>query len=323
VWALAVFYILLALVALVAISRRRRWTIVLTIPLAALLIVTASHPFAPGLTPGALEISMLDVGQGDSIFVAFPDGRTLLIDGGGTYGASRSSGVRIGTDIGESIVSPYLWQRGIQRLDAVALSHAHNDHLDGLNAVLDNFQVQELWIGRTVDTQPFRELIARARARGVRVVARKRGESFSWGGVTGLVLWPEDHSELATASNNDSLVLRLEFGSEAFLLPGDIEKPVEADLVQRGDPLSADVFKVPHHGSRTSATDPLLRAVQPAFAVISVGETNSFGHPHRETLARLSAAHVRALRTDHDGTVTFTSDGNSVRVTTFAAAGRQ
>jgi len=141
--------------------------------------------------------------------------------------------------------------------------------------------------------------------------------------VTGLLLWPEDRSDAPEASNNDSLVLRLEYGRRAFLLPGDIEKRIEADLVLRGDPLAADVLKVPHHGSRTSATEPLLRAVQPRAAVISVGETNPFSHPHRETLDRLSAARVRALRTDQDGTVTFLCDGNTVRMTTFVAAGKQ
>ncbi len=322
-WVLTSFYFFLALAVLAAIARRGRSVILLSIPLAVFLLVSATHPFAPRRTSGALEASVLDVGQGDSIFVAFPDGRTLLIDGGGTYAASRFGGMRIGLDIGESVVSPYLWQRGIRQLDAIALSHAHTDHLDGLNAILDNFRVQELWIGRPVDTRPFRDLIAHARARGVRVVDRRRGESFSWGGVTGLVLWPEDPAAAAAASNNDSLVFRLEYGQRAFLLPGDIEKPIESDLVLRGDPLSADVLKVPHHGSRTSATEPLLRAVQPGYAVVSVGETNSFGHPHREMLDRLRDARVRALRTDQDGTVTFLSDGNSVRVITFVSAGKQ
>ncbi len=319
-WVLAAFYVLLALAAIAAVSRRRRWAMALSIPLAALVLVCATYPFAAQLTAGSLEVSILDVGQGDSIFVAFPDGRTLLIDGGGTYGASRFGGMRTGLDIGESVVSPYLWQRGIRRLDAIALSHAHTDHLDGLNAVLDNFRVSELWIGRTVNTPAFRDLLSHARARGVRVVDRSRGESFSWGGVTGLVLWPEDRSEAAEASNNDSLVLWLTHGSRAFLLPGDIEKPIEADLVGRGDPLTADVLKVPHHGSRTSATEPLLRAVQPRYAVVSVGETNPFGHPHRDTLNRLSAANVRALRTDQDGTVTFLCDGKAIRLTAFASA---
>ncbi|MCL4523329.1 MAG: DNA internalization-related competence protein ComEC/Rec2 [Acidobacteria bacterium] len=318
-WVLVAFYFCLVLAALAAVARHRRWTLLLSLPLAALLFVTATYPFPPQLAPGILEASVLDVGQGDSIFVAFPDGRTLLIDGGGTYGANRVGGVRIGMDIGESVVSPYLWQRGIRRLDVIALSHAHTDHLDGLNAILENFRVQELWIGRAADTQPFRDLLAHARARGVRVVDHSRGNAFSWGAVTGLVLWPEDRSQATAASNNDSLVLRLEYGRRAFLLPGDIEKPIESDLVLRGDPLVADVLKVPHHGSRTSATESLLEVVHPSFAVISVGETNSFGHPHRETLDRLRAAHVRTFRTDQDGTVTFTSDGNVVWVKTFVA----
>ena len=229
--------------------------------------------------------------------------------------------MRTGLDIGENVVWPYLWQRGIRRLDAIALSHAHTDHLDGLNAILGNFQVQEIWIGRTVDTAAFRDLLTHARARGVRIVDHSRGDSFSWAGVSGLVLWPEDHSEAQQASNNDSLVLWLSHGSHSFLLPGDIEKPIEADLVARGDPLAADVLKVPHHGSRTSATEAMLRAVHPQYAVISVGETNSFGHPHRETLDRLSAAGVRTLRTDRDGTASFLCDGNSIRMTTFNAVG--
>ncbi len=320
-WVIAAFYICLALTAIASVSRRPRWAIALSLPLLALVVISATHPFAPQRTAGALEISVLDVGQGDSIFIAFPDGRTLLIDGGGTYGANRFGGMRTGLDIGESVVSPYLWQRGIRQLDAIALTHAHTDHLDGLNAVLDNFDVRELWIGRRVDTAAFRELMTHARARGVSIVEHMRGDNFLWAGVTGLVLWPEDRSEATQASNNDSLVLWLGHGSHSFLLPGDIEKPIEADLVGRGDPLAADVLKVPHHGSRTSATEPMLRAVQPRYAVISVGETNSFGHPHRETLNRLRAASIRALRTDQDGTVKFLCDGNLIRMTTFVAAG--
>lgn len=322
-WVLAAFYLLLGLAVITAVSRRPRRAMILALPLATLLLVSASHPFAPRLAPGALEVTMLDVGQGDSIFVAFPDGRTLLIDGGGTYGATRMAGMRIGTDIGESVVSPFLWERGIRRIDVVALSHAHTDHLDGLNAVLDNFAVQELWVGRATDSQPYRDLITHAKSRGVHVLERSRGDTFSWGGVNGNVLWPEDRSLATTASNNDSLVIHLAHGRESFLLPGDIENPVESDLAQRGDSLASNVLKVPHHGSRTSATEPLLSAVKPSFAVISVGETNSFGHPHRDTLARLAAAHARSLRTDVDGTVTFLCNGASLRVSTFVAAGRK
>jgi competence protein ComEC len=317
-WLLVAFYGLLAGTAVVAVARRKRWALMLALPLAVLVVLGATHPFAPRLTRGALEVTVLDVGQGDAIFVAFPDGRTLLTDGGGSYGASQVAGVRRGIDIGEQVVSTYLWQRGIKRLDVIALTHAHTDHLDGLNAVLENFAVGEVWIGRAVKTAPFRALAQHAKARGVPVVRRRRGDLFEWSGVTGIVLWPEDPSDAELASNNDSLVLRLAHGENVILLPGDIEKPVEQELAVRGDPLEAKVLKVGHHGSQTSTSQEFLALVAPRVAVVSVGETNPFGHPHAAPLERLAAAGVRVLRTDRDGAVTFSSDGRSVRVQSFA-----
>src|SRR5574341_2198857 len=120
--------------------------------------------------------------------------------------------MRSGLDVGEQVVSPYLWERGLKRLDAVALTHAHQDHLDGLNAVLENFRVEELWVSRNADSAAFQEMREKARARGVRVVQRSRGESFHWGGVRGRVLWPETASEGGPTENpnNTSLVVRLE-----------------------------------------------------------------------------------------------------------------
>jgi competence protein ComEC len=259
------------------------------------------------------------VGQGDSIFAAFPDGRTMLIDGGGQFGLTRAAGgFRTGPDIGEQVVSPYLWHRGLKRLEVIALTHAHQDHLDGLNAVLDNFRIRELWVGRDVATPAYRALLEHARARGVTLMRRRRGQWFTWDGVTGLVLWPEDTEEAPTASNNDSLVLRLEHGGIAFLLSGDIEQPVERELGERGDPLAADFLKVSHHGSRTSTSADFLAAVAPRVAVISLGERNPFGHPHPTVIARLEHSGTRLLRTDRDGAVTLLSDGRSLRVRSFA-----
>ena len=317
-WLIAIFLLLVVMLAALARGKRGRWQWLPAAPLIACAICIAVYPFSPSLNRNTLEVTVLDVGQGDSIFVAFPDGRTLLVDGGGASGASRIGGTRTGLDIGEQVVAPYLWSRGIKRLDVVALTHAHQDHIDGLDAVLDNFRVSELWIGREVDTPVFRALVERAQARGVRIVHKRRGEAFEWPGVTGLVLWPEEKTPAATAGNNDSLVLRLEHGSTSLLLPGDIEKKIELDLVGRGDPLDVDFLKVPHHGSRTSSSAEFLAAVSPQAAVMSFGENNPFNHPHRELLDRLRQTGARVLRTDRDGAVRALSDGRAWRITSFA-----
>jgi competence protein ComEC len=316
-WVLAGFFAVLILLALAARAARKRWELLLAVPLAALALAVATHPFAPSLERGKLEVTVLDVGQGDSIFTAFPGGRTMLVDGGGTSGASRVGKVRTGIDVGEQVVSPYLWKRGLKRLDVVALTHAHQDHLGGLEAVLENFRVRELWVGHDVSSAAYSALLQHARARGVRIVHHVRGEVFSWEGVAGHVLWPDTPDAVPAAKNNDSLVLRLEHGRVNLLLPGDIERPVERELVAGSEPLAADFLKVAHHGSKTSTSADLLASVAPRVAAISVGENNPFGHPNPKVLERLRAAGVRALRTDQDGAITALSDGQTLRVFPF------
>lgn len=151
--------------------------------LAAATLVVATHPWAPQFERGKLEASVLDVGQGDSILVAFPDGRTMLVDGGGQEGSGWVAGRRSGADIGEEVVSPYLWSRGVKHLDVVALTHAHHDHLDGLYSVLENFRVRQLWIGRVEETPAFESLLREARSRGVEIVRQTRGAQFHWAGL--------------------------------------------------------------------------------------------------------------------------------------------
>ncbi|HEY0702365.1 MAG TPA: DNA internalization-related competence protein ComEC/Rec2 [Candidatus Acidoferrales bacterium] len=289
----------------------------------ALAIVIAVFPFAPQLNHGKFEVDVLDVGQGDSIFAVSPMGRTMLIDGGGQAGAEAISGARSGPDIGEDVVSPYLWSRGIKKLDVVALTHAHHDHLDGLHAVLANFRVSELWIGRDEETPAFLQLLAEARARGTKIVQRVQNDRFDWDGVQGRVLWPADISAVTKPSNDDSLVMTLDDGVINFLLPGDIEKKVENELVAEDAPLKADFLKVPHHGSKTSSTDAFVAAVAPKIAVVSVGEGNQFGHPVESVVERYAATGVRFLRTDRDGEVTALSDGKDLSVRTFAEAPQQ
>jgi competence protein ComEC len=286
--------------------------------LTALTVLIATHPFAPRLERGMLAVNVLDVGQGDSIFVSFPDGRTMLVDGGGLAGSEWARGYRTGPDVGEEVVSPYLWSRGLKHLDAVALTHAHHDHLDGLHAVLQNFQVGELWIGRDEETPAFEALLAEARVRGVHVVHRMAGERFEWDGVGGELLWPPDSAQVPEASNDDSLVMRLTDGSVRFLLTGDIQAPVEDKLAAEGAPLAAEFLKVPHHGSKTSSTTAFLAAVAPKVAAVSVGEGNQFGQPVASVVDRYAQAGVRFLRTDRNGAVTALTDGNSLELHAFA-----
>jgi len=326
-WLMMAFAAALAAMAVAARakSKRKVWQAVAGVPLVLLALAVAGHPFGPQVERGKLEVTVLDVGQGDAIYVGFPDGRTLLVDGGGSYLAPRIGGMRTGMDIGEQVVSPYLWERGLKRLDAVALTHAHQDHLDGLNAVLENFRVEELWVSREVDSAAFRATAEKARAKGVRVVRRSRGEGFQWDGVKGQVLWPDRESESQPALNlnNTSLVVRLEHGNLALLLPGDIERQVETELSSRGELQRAEFLKVPHHGSRTSTSNELVAAMKPQMAVVSVGETNPFGHPHPEVIGRLRAAGVRVLRTDRNGAVTVLSDGQKLEMRSYIANPRE
>jgi competence protein ComEC len=207
--------------------------------LGVLTILIATHPFPADLERGRLEVTVLDVGQGDSIFTAFPDGRTMLIDGGGQPGSEVNGIYRAGLDVGEAVASSYLWTRGLKRLDVVALTHAHHDQLDGLRSVLQNFRVGELWVGRDEKTR----FLAEARSLGVNIVHKHQREKFDWGGVFGDFLWPEDLTPVLAASNDDSLVLRLTDDTVRFLLPGDIQKKAEEELVTEHAPLAADFLK--------------------------------------------------------------------------------
>ncbi|HEV2196452.1 MAG TPA: DNA internalization-related competence protein ComEC/Rec2 [Candidatus Acidoferrum sp.] len=286
----------------------------------------AVFPFNPQWTKGKLELSVLDVGQGDSLFVVSPGGETILIDGGGAFGGyagqEASFGLAsFGIDPGEEAVSPYLWSRGFQNLDVVALTHAHQDHLGGLAAILDNFHVGKLWIGREVSSSALGRLEQLARNRSTAIEHELRGKSFNWDGVLGEFLWPETDSEnvAAEAKNDDSLVLRLHYGNRTFLLPGDAEKQAELGILaeNRAETLRSDVLKIGHHGGKNSTTQEFLRAVEPSIGIISVGEANPYGHPSTELLDRLEASGVRVLRTDRDGAVHVLTDGQQIEVSCF------
>jgi competence protein ComEC len=298
-----------------ALARGVRWRMVSCLAVAATLALLFVHPFPAEVTPGALEITTIDVGQGDSILVVFPDGRRMLVDGGGIPAFAGQAAPQL--DIGEEVVAPYLWDRSFRSLDVVALSHAHEDHIGGLPALVADFRPRELWTGATPESRSWRLLQTRAQAAGTVVRPLTARARFAFGGAEVEVLSPAaDYTPGAAPKNNDSLVLRIRYGRHAFLLAGDVERQVEWQMAGGSDPPRADILKVAHHGSKTSTTEEFLDAVSPAFAIVSAGLNNSYGHPHPDVLSRLERHRVVVLRTDLDGMITVRSDGQRISIRT-------
>jgi competence protein ComEC len=281
---------------------------------AAMVCTLAPHTLSR--RSGELEISAIDVGQGDSIFVVTPDGYTMLIDAGGPTGGSTHQGNSAGGhagnfDIGEDVVSPYLWSRHVHRLDVVALSHAHSDHMGGMPAILRNFRPRELWVGHNPPIPAYQALLSEAASLGIQVRSFSAGDTMPFGVATVRVLSPAPRYEPHdSATNDDSLVLHLSYAGHSALLEGDAEAPSEAAMLSLppGD-LSSDLLKVGHHGSKTSTIAPFLARVAPHLAVISVGPFNSYHHPRWETLDKLENEGARTWRTDMLGISTFYIDG--------------
>ncbi len=278
------------------------------IPITAVLAIFAylvTHPYSqsPILRPGLLEITAIDVGQGDSIFLATPGGHLALLDAGG----NRSTKF----DTGESTVSPYLWSRQISHLDTLIASHGDLDHIGGLIATLDNFRPRELWVSASISGHLWDRLRAKAEARGTLIRYLAAGDQAQLGTLRIQVLWPP-RDELIQKSNSTSLVLLLEHGSKRFLLTGDIDQSVESRLLDNPLLPPLDYLKLAHHGSRTSSSKAFLDRTRPALAIASSGFQNSFNHPHPLVLERLNAHHTLLLRTDRMGQITVWSDGSKL-----------
>jgi competence protein ComEC len=302
--------------ALAVITSRKHWTLAITG--VGVLAMTAgalvSAPRRPQVESGKLEITSIDVGQAESTFVVTPDGKTLLVDAGGSLGPFQSE-----FDFGEEVVSPYLWSRGFSHVDALALTHAHSDHLGGMKSMIANFHPHEFWVGPNADVRELRDVLTFARARGVQIVQRHGGDDWYFGAThIKAISPPADWQPGPKVKNNDSLVLKITYRSNSVLLTGDEERQMEPAMEHQD--VHADVMKIAHNGSKTSTTPEFLNAVHPQYAFISVGARNTFGHPRHEILERLAAAHVKTYRTDTMGCVSFFLDGKQVTVRPWSVA---
>ncbi len=307
-----------SLVVLAVAIRYKRWvTPALGFSL-ALFAIVCWQPWKPLVRPAQLELTAIDVSQGDSLLVVFPDGETMLVDAGGFPGFERMKR-KPRLDIGEDVVSPYLWSRRIQRLDYAVLTHGHSDHMGGLAAILNNFRPRKLWIGVEPQTSAWAAIQRTAAADGVPIVALNRTSApFSIGGAQIRVLAPsKDYVMGESAANDDSLVLEIHYGRRSILLTGDAERSIEDDLLASNELRPVTLLKVGHHGSKTSSSEEFLEKVAPEFALISDGYLNQFHHPHPSVLARLADHHIGVFRTDQRGLITFWTDGDKVEVETF------
>jgi competence protein ComEC len=263
---------------------RRHSALLAGTSLLAVAIASAAWPLVRP-ADGRLRVTILDVGQGDAIVIEMPDGRVVLVDTG--------SGGPMRLDAGERVIAPFLWNKGILSLGAVALTHDDSDHAGGAASLRRLFWIGEEWTAANLPEVP-----------------------RHFGRVEMTPLPPA--SATTVRRNEGALVLRIQLGLAAFLLTSDIGAGRERELLASDAPLRSTVLKVAHHGSRSSTSAEFLRAVEPRLAALSVGARNPYGHPDAGVMTRLTDAGARTYRTDRDGALIFETDGRILTLTRWA-----
>ena len=249
---------------------------------------------APGVTStyGLMRVHFIDVGQADSAFIELGNGQTMLIDAG-----------RSGSDVVD-----YIRNLQYETIDYVVASHPHDDHIGGMATVLNSFNIGKMYIPKQAHTiSAFTNMLDVIENKGIDLYTAKAGTNIlSSGNINIDVLAP--FSESNSNLNNASAVVRITYGKTVMLFTGDAEHVIENQLLNSG--IDADVLKVGHHGAGSASSSSFIKAVSPDIAVISVGEGNSYGHPHADTLAILNEFGANIYRTDEQGTIVVTADQN-------------
>lgn len=250
---------------------------------------------AKTVEPKTMEVHFLDVGQGDATLVTC-DGHAMLIDAG--------------DDTKGTAIQNYLKKQNIKSLDYLILTHPDADHIGGAPVIITKFDISKVFVSNyEKDNKTYRKLIQALDDKRLKALTPTVKSEYSLGTAEFTILAPNDTYD---THNDSSIALLLKNGENTFLFTGDAEAEAEKDILSTGIDISADVYKVGHHGSRTSTSKKFFRAVDPAYAVISCGEGNSYGHPHAETLNTLRTNGVAVYRTDEDGAIIATSDGKTI-----------